>query len=126
MMLRAVPPPDITPHEFFTRWISESVMEDPQRRARLADTRATLQFDVEGEGGGTFTVRMVDGTIHGQPGSSLDPDLCISVDVDTWRELNSGRLSAPEAFLRRRVLLHGLVWSFVAWALSVMSPIVPT
>ena len=29
------------------------------------------------------------------------------LDVTTWRLLNSGELSAPEAFLRRRVRLEG-------------------
>ena len=29
------------------------------------------------------------------------------LDVETWRALNRGELSAPEAFLRRRVRLEG-------------------
>jgi hypothetical protein len=33
--------------------------------------------------------------------------LRICLDVDTWRSLNRGELSAPEAALRRRVKLSG-------------------
>ena len=33
--------------------------------------------------------------------------LCLRLDLETWKCLNAGELSAPEAFLRRRVHLEG-------------------
>jgi putative sterol carrier protein len=42
--------------------------------------------------------------VEGPPERS---DLHVRLDVGTWRELNRGSLSAPEAMLRRRVKLRG-------------------
>ncbi len=107
MVDRAVPPSDISPIEFFTRWIPESVEQDLSRQKRLGATEATLEFELLGEGGGTFTLQLSGGAVRGCVGSAEQPDLRIRLDLDTWRALNSRELSAPEAFLRRRVRLEG-------------------
>ncbi len=107
---RARPPDDISPVEFFTRWVPERVARDHERRERLGDTRASLVFDLGGDGSdgdGCFTLEIEAGRVRGARGRAADPDLEVHVDVDTWRELNRGDLSAPEALLRRRVKLHG-------------------
>lgn len=101
------PPHDITPTEFFTRWLGASVASDPERRRKLADTRAVMVFELTGVGGGEFTVYVDGGTVRGEVGRPHEPDLEIEVDVETWRRLNAGELSAPEAALRRRVKLQG-------------------
>ena len=44
---------------------------------------------------------------RGSEGSVAAPDLRVELDVETWRELNRGTLTAPEALLRRRLKLHG-------------------
>jgi putative sterol carrier protein len=66
-----------------------------------------LLFDLSGEPGGPFTVRVADGVLIGSEGRTAEPDLEIKVDVETWRALNSGEMSAPEALLRRRLHLSG-------------------
>ncbi len=107
MAERAHPPDDIAPAEFFTRWVPAAVAADPERRRRLGETRAVLQFELEGDGGGTYTLRVAEGVATGEIGPSESPDLRVRVDVETWRALNRGEMSAPEALLRRRVHLHG-------------------
>jgi putative sterol carrier protein len=107
MAERPVPPPDIAPEHFFTRWIPGVVGADAERLARLAGTEAVLEFVLEGEGGGAFHLALGQGGVEGRSGAAEQPDLRVRLDVLTWRELNSGALSAPEAFLRRRVRLEG-------------------
>jgi putative sterol carrier protein len=107
MSVRAVPPPDITPEEFFTSWVPRAVSGDPSRRDRLGEQRHDLEFTLEGEGGGVFGVHILDGQVRGTVGPVADPDLRVRLDVATWRQLNGGELTAPEAFLRRRVHLKG-------------------
>ncbi len=104
---RAVPPHDIAPDDFFERWVPARVAGDAERRARLEDTRAILEFDLVGDGGGLFHVHIEAGYVAGRRGAAGEADLRVSLDVQTWRELNRGELSAPEAFLRRRVRLEG-------------------
>lgn len=105
--MRAVPPPDIAPAEFFERWLPWVVEHDAARRAQLGDTHAVIAFALEGEGGGDFYVEIRDGTVRGGSGVPERADLHVRVDLASWRALNAGALSAPRAFLQRRVHLHG-------------------
>jgi putative sterol carrier protein len=107
---RAVPPGEIEPLAFFTRWLPEVVAADPARQERLGDIAATLQFDLIGAGGGSFLLRVEGGAVRGARGPAEAPDLRLELDVETWRALNDGSLSAPEAFLRRRLRVEGSFW----------------
>jgi putative sterol carrier protein len=106
-MQRVSPPDGITPAEFFTRWVPVQVATDEQRRRRLGDTRATLEFELTGDGGGFYSLSIQRGEVRGFEGRAEQADLRVRLDVPTWRQLNSGELSAPEAALRRRVHLRG-------------------
>lgn len=107
MSERAVPPDDITPEEFFLRWVPAAVAADAVRRERLGGRPAGIEFELEGEGGGCFGVHLGENGVSGSKGSLAHADLRVRTDVATWRALNRGELSAPEAFLRRRVHLRG-------------------
>jgi putative sterol carrier protein len=104
---RPHPPPDIAPEQFFTAWIPKVVRDDPSRVARLGATEAVLEFNLEGDGGGAFQLHVRDGQVTGAVGAAKKPNVRLTLDLPTWRQLNSGELSAPEAFLRRRVKLEG-------------------
>ena len=104
---RAIPPDDISPEEFFTRWAPGAIAGDPKRRARLGAAPIDIEFTLEGEGGGVYGVHIRDGAMQGSVGAVEVAHLRVRTDVTTWRELNRGALSAPEAFLRRRVRLEG-------------------
>ncbi len=104
---RHKPPDDITPHEFFTRWVPDAVAADDSRRSRLGDSDATLQFEILGDGGGHYLIEIRSGEVRGSAGRSETCDLHVRVDLLTWRALNRGEISAPEALVRRRVRLEG-------------------
>ena len=107
MASRLRPPDDITPHEFFTVWVPAAVESDAGRRSRLGATRASIAFVLEDAVDGVFTLCLTEGSVEGRRGGEADSDLLVRVDVEPWRALNRGDLSAPEAFLRRRVQLSG-------------------
>jgi putative sterol carrier protein len=105
---RARPPEDISPQEFFTRWVPATVDRDAERRARLRDTHASLLFLLDDAGRELpFTVEIADGRVSGHAGRPEHANLEVHVDVDTWRALNRGEISAPEALLRRRLRISG-------------------
>lgn len=106
-MDRARPPDDIPPSDFFLRWVPEAVARDAHRQERLGDTEATIVFELTGPEGGLYTVAIAGGVVEGREGAVDEPDLRVELDVDTWRRLNRGELSAPEALLRRRLHFHG-------------------
>ena len=109
MVARVKPPENISPLEFFTAWIPRTVEQDPERRSRLGDTVASIVFVLtrEGEGVEEFTLHISEGLVRGEPGRGTQTDLEVRVDVETWRALNRGDLSAPEALLKKRVQLSG-------------------
>jgi putative sterol carrier protein len=107
MVERAVPPEDISPEEFFTRWIPEMVASDDERRRRLGETQATIVFSFTDAQQAAYTLFVAGGSVRGEAVAHADPDLQVSIDVPTWRSLNRGELSAPEAALKRRVKLKG-------------------
>ena len=104
---RPQPPSTIDPLEFFVRWLPDVVAADPLRRQRLADTTATLQFDLIGDGGGSFLLHVEAGFVRGGVGPAAAADLRLELDLPTWRALNDGSLTAPEAFVRRRLRVEG-------------------
>lgn len=104
---RPLPPSEIEPLEFFLRWVPDVVAGDPERRERLGSTTATLQFDLVGPGGGSFLLYVEAGSVRGAVGPAEAADLRLELDLATWRALNDGSLSAPEALVRRRLRMHG-------------------
>jgi putative sterol carrier protein len=104
---RARPPDDILPAHFFLNWVPDAVARDPDRQRRLGDLRARVVFELSGAEGGVYTVEIEQGRVRAREGGSDDPDLHVRLDVDTWRSLNRGELSAPEALLRRKLHFTG-------------------
>lgn len=117
---RAAPPPDISPEEFFTRWVPANVEADAERREHLSGVTASIRFEITSPVRSVHTVHITDGRVRGAAGSPPDPDLAVELDEATWRELNGGDMSAPEALLRRRLRLHGdwLLALRLHWILS--------
>lgn len=106
-MERARPPADISPAEFFTSWVPDAVAGDATRRAKLGDTDATIEFELTGESGGRFVIRVAGGQVQGSAGAVEGADLRVTLDVATWRRLNNGEISAPEALLKRKLRFEG-------------------
>jgi ribonucleoside-diphosphate reductase beta chain len=70
--------------------------------------RADFQFDLLGEGGGTWTVNVADGECRVVEGSGTnEPDWRLEMDVSTWLDISTGELMGQEAFMLGRVTLEG-------------------
>jgi putative sterol carrier protein len=76
--------------------------------AAAKGVRADFQFDLTGPRGGTWTVRVADGTCEVVEGAVADePDWRLEMDVDTWIDISTGELMGQEAFMLGRVTLEG-------------------
>jgi putative sterol carrier protein len=107
---RAIPPAEISPLEFFERWVPDAVNHDAERRARIADLRARIQFQLDGPDGGAYWLHVEDGRVVGAAGVAEAPDLVLHLDVGTWRRLNAGEISAPHALLTGALRFRGSIY----------------
>ncbi len=107
MSQRALPPDDISPHEFFTSWAPNAVRTDPERTKRLDGMYARIQFLISGADGGPFHLHIANGEIWGAAGHIEAPDVTLAVDVETWRQLNAGAIKAPEAVMAGKLKFKG-------------------
>jgi putative sterol carrier protein len=76
--------------------------------AAAKDIGAVFQFDLIGDRGGTWTVRVADGqctVAEGPPAE--EPDWRLEMDVATWIDISTGELMGQEAFMLGRVTLEG-------------------
>jgi ribonucleoside-diphosphate reductase beta chain len=71
----------------------------------------TFQFDIEGENGGTWTVKIDDGTMEMIEGPAPDgnPDSRLETDSETWIAMSAGEMSGDEAFLMGRLGSEGIL-----------------
>ncbi len=78
------------------------------RRDRADGLRALYRVRLAGDGGGTWWIRVADGTcevLDQDPGE--EPDVRIGSDVDTWVGLAKGTRRRAPAALRRRLRVSG-------------------
>ena len=110
MRKRRLPPGDITPAEFFGSWLGEAVAGDEARRRKIAEIDARIQFELGGPDGGPFFLVLREGVVEGAAGRVEDPDLTLTLEVETWRRLNTGDLNAPQAVLSRDLRFKGSLY----------------
>jgi putative sterol carrier protein len=107
---RARPPADIAPAEFFRTWAPDAVRSDPERRKKLENLKARIQFNLAGEDGGLFWLEIADGDVHGGEGPLENADLVLMTDLETWRALNAGEVKAPTAVMKGKLRFQGSMY----------------
>ena len=69
---------------------------------------AHYRFDVTGEGGGTWTIHIADGTCEVTQGTPpVEPDWRLELSAETWTAMAVGDILGQEAFLLGRVTIEG-------------------
>ena len=78
-----------------------------QRPELIEKVGAIYQFDVTGEGGGTWTVDLKNkpGKVH--PGANGKPDCTIALGVDDFVALMTGQLDGQQAFMQGKLKISG-------------------
>lgn len=101
---------DIAPADFFRSWAPDAVRTDPERRKKVENLRARIQFDLAGDGGGLYWLEIADGDVRGGDGPLAEPDLVLHTDVETWRKLNAGEIKAPTAVMKGKLRFQGSMY----------------
>ncbi len=104
---RPTPPEDITPDDFYLKWIPEQAAANPDQSAKIKDVNTVIQIVLTGEGGGDYYMDLAGGEIKTAKGKAEAPKLTITQAIEDWREINAGRLNPQMAFMSGKIKISG-------------------
>jgi putative sterol carrier protein len=74
---------------------------------RAQGVKASIQYDITGDGGGTYHVDIADGKCSSQPGPTASPTLTLTMAAQDWLDMTSGKLNGQMAFMSGKLKLKG-------------------
>ncbi len=70
---------------------------------------ATYLFQLEGDGGGTWTVTVRDNTISVSEGAAPDPSVTFTMKASDYVDMANGDLGGVKAFMTRKLKVAGKI-----------------
>lgn len=70
---------------------------------------ATYVYELDGDGGGTWTVRVTDGNLSVDNGAAPDANVTYKMAADNYVKLVNGDLSGAKAVLTRKLKVSGSI-----------------
>ena len=77
------------------------------RSDKATGTSAVIQYDVSGDGGGTWTAVIKDGACTVTPGPAPTPNLTLQIAAQDWLDMLSGKQSGQMLFMSGKLKLKG-------------------
>ena len=77
------------------------------RADKATGMNATIQYDVSGEGGGTWHAVIKDGACTVSQGAATNPNLTLNVAAQDWLDMLSGKQSGQMLFMSGKLKLKG-------------------
>jgi len=75
---------------------------------KAGSTKATIQFDLSGDGGGKWWMKIHDGTAETGKGDAPDPaNLTMLADAGDWVKIATGKLDGTAAFMQGKLKIKG-------------------
>jgi len=68
---------------------------------------ATYVYELEGAGGGTWTVKVTDGALAVTEGATPNPTVTYKMKADQYVDMVNGDLNGTKAFLTRKLKVSG-------------------
>ncbi|MBE5850334.1 MAG: SCP2 sterol-binding domain-containing protein [Lachnospiraceae bacterium] len=90
----------------------EEVVKEAQKIAAKGDASGikdhlAVQYNITGEGEGTFYMDVKDGRIDVQPYDYNDRDILVTADAQTILDMMSGKLDIVNAYLTHKISAEG-------------------
>jgi putative sterol carrier protein len=77
------------------------------RADKAAGTNAVVQYDITGDGGGTWHAVIKDGTCTVKQGAGTSPSLTLTMTAQDWLDMVSGKQSGQMLFMTGKLKLKG-------------------
>ena len=86
---------------------SFDAMANRFRADKSAGTNAVIQYDVSGDGGGTWHAVIKDGTCTVKSGAGTSPTLTLQISAPDWLDMLSGKQSGQMLFMSGKLKVKG-------------------
>ena len=77
------------------------------RADKAAGTNATIQYDVSGQGGGTWHAVIKDGACKVVDGAATSPNLTLQIAAQDWLDMIAGKQSGQMLFMSGKLKVKG-------------------
>ena len=77
------------------------------RADKAAGTNAAIQYEVSGEGGGTWHALIKDGSCTVRDGAASNPSLTLQISAQDWLDMLSGKQSGQMLFMSGKLKVKG-------------------
>lgn len=74
---------------------------------KAGDMNANVVFDLSGDDGGQWTVKINDGTCDVEKGATADPKATVHMNADDYVAMMTGNLNPMMAFMSGKVKVEG-------------------
>ena len=68
---------------------------------------AIIAFDLSGENGGSFWIRVADGSAESGEGAQSDAAMTVKATADDWHAVATGQMNAMQAFMTGKLKIMG-------------------
>jgi putative sterol carrier protein len=75
--------------------------------ARIGDIDAVILFDLSGDGGGQWTLKLASGSIELEEGETASPSMTLSMGASDFVSMVNGELNAMAAFMQGKIKVSG-------------------
>jgi len=77
------------------------------RPEKAAGTSAVIQYDISGDGGGTWHAVIKDGACAVNQGAASSPNLSLQISAQDWLDMTSGKQNPQMLFMSGKLKLKG-------------------
>ncbi len=74
---------------------------------KASGMNATILFDLSGDNGGQFWIKVADGNAETGEGSISDPAMTVKATADDWFAVSTGQMNAMQAFMTGKLKILG-------------------
>jgi putative sterol carrier protein len=75
--------------------------------AKAEGVNAVIQFDLGGENGGLYWLRVADGQCEAGEGQADNPKMTLKASADDWFAVVTGATNAMQAFMSGKIKIQG-------------------
>ncbi|GIL12496.1 MAG: hypothetical protein DWB42_00230 [Chloroflexi bacterium] len=75
--------------------------------SKAEGVNAIIQFNLSGENGGLYWLKIVEGVCTAGEGQAENPKMTLKAAADDWHAVSTGKINAMQAFMSGKLKIEG-------------------